>query len=263
MSSLYTNLSEIYEGMYQTFINYEEEFNFYSAILKKHHCQSVLEAGCGTGNLAHRFIAHQFDYIGLDLSDEMLRIARENNPTTEFVKGDMRSFNLTKPVQSCLITGRSVSYLVSDKDVEDAFLCFYKNLTEPGIFCFDFIDASKFIPSIRNGKTVVHEAIVKNKKYKRESFWNRNSSQNGVFDWQSVFYELQTDDSLIKIGEDNSTIRTFYENEVVGFLQRRGFHVKEIIPRPSYAFDTLVIVAEKNIDLDLSFNGHLPERKLV
>lgn len=29
------------------------------------------------------------------------------------------------------------------------------------------------------------------------------------------------------------------------FLQLTGFEVKEIIPRPSYAFDTIVMIAEK------------------
>ncbi|SRR5258708_6685848 len=245
MSALYTNLSEVYEAMYQTFINYEDEFNFYSALLKKYNCQSVLEIGCGTGNLAHRFKTNQFDYTGLDLSADMLDIAKRNNPSTNFEKGDMRSFDLPKPVQSCIITGRSISYLVTDEDVQDSFRSIHKNLTtKPGVLCFDFIDASKFIPLIKNGKKVTHEAVVKNKKYHRESFWKIGSRQNGSFDWRSVFYE-EADGSLKNIGEDQSTIRSFTRDEMITFLQLSGFQVKEIIPRHSYAFDTLVIAAEK------------------
>jgi len=245
MNTLYGNLSEIYESMYQTFINYEEEFVFYSSILKKYQCQSVLEAGCGTGNLAHRFVASHVDYVGMDLSEDMLAIARKNNSNINFIKEDMRRFNLAKPMQSCIITGRSISYLVANKDVSDAFHSIKKNLTEPGILCFDFIDASLFLPSIKNGKSVIHQAVVGDKRFKRESYWKINQAQYGAFDWLSVFYEEQADGSWRKIGEDQSTIRTFEESEMKDFLETAGFRVEEIIPRPSYAFDTLVIVAKK------------------
>ncbi len=229
MNTLYSDLSEIYEGMYQTFINYDEEFEFYFKVLKKYHCRSVLEVGCGTGNLAQCFRTHQFDYVGLDLSDDMLRIAKKNNPGSTFLKGDMRNFTLQKHVESCIITGRSISYVTSDEDVKNAFASIGKNLTSLGILCFDFIDASKFIPSIKDGKTIMHEAIVHSKKYRRESFWKVNLAQDGLFDWESVFYEEQTDDSLKRIGEDQSTIRAFWADEIKTFLEIGGFKVEEII----------------------------------
>ena len=243
MNTLYTDLSEIYEGMYRTFINYKEEFAFYSGLLKKYQCQSVLEAGCGTGNLAAWFLVNKVDYLGMDLSDAMLTMARRNNPAADFIKGDMRKFDLPRPTQSCIITGRSISYLLSDDDLHDTFRSIYKNLAEPGILCFDFIDASKFLPSIRKGKTVMHRAMVKNKMYRRESFWKPNSAQKGAFDWRSVFYEDQ--DRTKNIGEDQSTIRTFWEEEMRTFLEVGKYKVEEIIPRPTYAFDTLVVVARK------------------
>src|SRR5262245_58452648 len=96
MSHLYTSLAEVYDGMYRTFINYEDEFNFYSQILKSNHCNQVLEIGCGTGNLASRLIEKGFGYTGLDLSEDMLAIARKNYPQGEFVKGDMRTFDLSQ-----------------------------------------------------------------------------------------------------------------------------------------------------------------------
>src|SRR5258706_1380676 len=94
MSDLYTSLAEVYDGMYRTFINYEDECKSYSEILKANQCSQVLEIGCGTGNLASRLIQNGFRYTGLDLSDEMLAIARREYPNGEFVKGDMRDFIL-------------------------------------------------------------------------------------------------------------------------------------------------------------------------
>ncbi len=176
----------------------------------------------------------------------MLTMARRNNPLADFLKADMRNFHLLRPKQCCMITGRSISYLVTDEDVYNAFRAIYRNLTKPGLLCFDFIDASKFLPSIKNGKTVTHQAPVKDKIYRRKSSWKINALQKGAFDWGSVFYE-EVNGTLTKLGEDQSTIRAFWIEEMKSFLKTSGFKVEETIPRPSYAFDTIVIVASKII----------------
>ncbi|CAN5687683.1 hypothetical protein BH10BAC2_BH10BAC2_04000 [soil metagenome] len=245
MNNLYSSLSAIYEAMYQSFINYEDEYNFYSAILLKHHCNAVLEIGCGTGNLASRFIDGGFTYTGIDLSDDMLNIAEKNNPQYSFIKADMRDFKLKLKVSSAIITGRTISYLITNKDVYDAFISINKNLTTNGIICFDCIDANKFIPLIKDGEKIVHKATVNNKKFHRDSFWKVNFSQSWAFDWLSVYYQEEDNGNLVKIGEDNSTIRAFSKDEIGLLLQLTGFTVKEIIDRPSYAFDTFVVVAKK------------------
>jgi hypothetical protein len=86
---------------------------------------------------------------------------------------------------------------------------------------------------------------LQNRKFHRESLWSVNPVQDGLFDWQSVFYEETKNNNLEKIGEDNSVLRSFTSGEIDQFLKLNGFSVKEIIERPSYAFDTLVATAQK------------------
>jgi SAM-dependent methyltransferase len=231
--------------MYQSFINYQEEYDFYSSLLKKYKCQSLVEAGCGTGSLASLFVKNNFKYIGLDVSEAMLSTAREKNPNTHFINGDMRDFRLPEKVDACIIAGRTISYLLTNNDVTNTFHAITKSLKTEGIVCFDCIDADKFIPQIDPAKKIIHKASFKNKKYQRDSFWKLNPMERGAFDWASFYYEENESGQLIKIGEDNSTIRAFIKNEMVLFLQATGFVVKEIIDCPSYAFDTFVIVAQK------------------
>ncbi len=245
MSKLYSQLAAVYQAMYQCFINYDEEYDFYSKILLKYQCRSILEIGCGTGNLASRFAKGIFNHAGLDLSDNMLRIARKNNPHSIFYLADMRHFELQTNSEACMITGRTISYLITNKDILDTFHSIHKNLTPSGIICFDFIDADKFIPLIDPAEKITHYAAVKNKKYQRDSYWSVTKLQNGTFDWASVYYEKKGTGQLVKIGEDNSRVRAFYKAELIDFLLKSGFRVKEIMERPSYAFDTIVLVAEK------------------
>ena len=246
MNDLYTSLAEVYDGMYRTFINYEEEFRCYSEILRAHQCTQVLEIGCGTGNLSGKLIENGFHYSGLDLSEEMLAIARKNYTQAEFVKGDMRDFDLCKKFQSAIITGRTISYLLSNKDVHVSFLNINKHLTSKGILCFDCIDANKFIPLIKEGEKITHRASFGGKTFLRESFWSINFNHSLSFDWRSIYYEDENG-QLKKIGEDTSTIRAFTKDEITLFLRLSGFELMQIQDRPSYAFDTFVVTAQSNL----------------
>jgi ubiquinone/menaquinone biosynthesis C-methylase UbiE len=111
MSNLYNDLATIYDKMYQTFIDYEEEYHFYNHLIQQFQKTNVLEIGSGTGHLAKYFHAANFDYLGLDYSIEMIEIAKSRVPNIAFLQGDMRHFFLKKPIESVIITARTISYL--------------------------------------------------------------------------------------------------------------------------------------------------------
>ena len=246
MNNIYITHSEIYEMMYHTFINYNEEYAYYSNKLKNYNAQSVFELGCGTGNLANPFLKNGFNYTGLDLNKAMLDIAERKTPEAEFMEADMRNFSLPEKKQACIIAARTISYLMTYKDVMDAFQSINKNLQSGGILCFDNIDAVKFIPIIKNGKQIIHKAEFEGRKFHRESYWSVNESQSWAFNWHAVYFEEDAKGVLKKIVEDSSVVRCFTKDDLCLFLELCNFTVKEIEDRPSYAFDTFVIVAQKN-----------------
>jgi len=49
----------------------------------------LVDLGCGTGRLCVHFAARGYDCVGVDLSDEMLAKARENEPRVSWVKGNL------------------------------------------------------------------------------------------------------------------------------------------------------------------------------
>jgi hypothetical protein len=157
----------------------------------------------------------------------------------------MRNFCLAEKGKACIMTGRTISYLLTDNDVYDSFYSINNCLDYAGIFCFDCIDAGKFISQVKNGKRIVHKAEFANRKFQRDSYWSVDEDHERSFRWKSVFYEEKENDHPEKIGEDDSVLRTFNKQEMTLFLQQTGFEVKEIIDRPSYAFDTFVIVSRK------------------
>ena len=246
MTNLYDGkMAAIFDAMYQTFIDYDEEYQFYNHLIKENNCKTILEIGSGTGNLARRFQKNNQEYIGLDYSQSMIAIAKERNKNCTFIHGDMRQFELEKPVDSILITGRSTSYLTTNEDVNSTFESIYKNFTEDGILIFDFIDANRFIPFTKENQVIIHKAEYDGILYYRDSNWKTTSSENFMLEWTAQYYTLKNDEREI-IADDFSTLRVFTLNEIQLFLYLNDFEIIKTIDRKTYAYDTYVIVAKKN-----------------
>jgi SAM-dependent methyltransferase len=237
-------MAAIFDAMYQTFIDYDEEYQFYSNLVKENNCKTILEVGSGTGNLAERFQQNNQDYIGLDYSLSMIAIAKQRNKNCAFIHGDMRQFELEKLVDSILITGRSTSYLITNDDINSTFDSIYKNLNKEGIVIFDFIDANRFIPFTKENQVIIHEAAYEGIKYYRNSIWKTTLSDNFMLEWSAQYYTFENGEKEI-IADDFSTLRVFTLNEIQLFLYLNGFEIIKTIDRKTYAYDTYVIVARK------------------
>jgi 2-polyprenyl-3-methyl-5-hydroxy-6-metoxy-1,4-benzoquinol methylase len=53
----------------------------------------ILEIGCGFGNDADELQKSEYEYIGIDPSIEMIKIAQKNNPDTIFINKSIEDFN--------------------------------------------------------------------------------------------------------------------------------------------------------------------------
>jgi SAM-dependent methyltransferase len=245
MTNLYDGkMAAIFDAMYQTFIDYDEEYHFYNNLIQENNCKTILEIGSGTGNLAKRFQENQQEYLGLDYSESMIDIAKERNKNCIFIHGDMRDFQLEKPVDSILITGRSTSYMITNDDINNTFESIYKNLTSNGILIFDFIDANRYIPYTKENPIIIHEANYEGVNYYRSSNWKTTSAENFMLEWTAQYYTIKEDEKEI-IADDFSTVRVFTLNEIQLFLYLNGFEIIKTIDRKTYAYDTYVIVAQK------------------
>lgn len=238
-------MANIFDAMYQTFINYDEEYEFYNTLIQEKKCHSILEIGSGTGNLAKRFQKHNQNYLGLDYSQSMIDIAQKKNKKHTFIHGDMRNFELEKPVDAIIITERSTSYLINNEDVIDTFESVYRNLNTNGVFIFDFIDANRFIPFIKENQIIIHEATYEGIKYIRESHWETSPMENFTLDWRAKYCTITNNNEKEILLDDFSSVRVFTLNEIELFLYLSNFEIIKKIDRKTYAYDTYVIIAKK------------------
>lgn len=245
MSKLYTNLANVYHEIYQTLFDYDEEFKFYDEHLRENSIESVLEVGCGTGNLAQRLVEAKYNYWGIDLFDEMLNIAKQTAPSAKFSQADVRDFKLNTKFDCVIITGRSISYLTENIGLLNAFECINRCLNENGILMFDAIDAGKLFLNFDDEKVDMLIAKYEANDYQRISKSRKNMGSGWTWDWESEYFKKEIDGKYQKIGEDFATLRAFLKDELALFLNLSGFELVEILPKKSYAWDDNFFIARK------------------
>ncbi|MBH5317017.1 methyltransferase domain-containing protein [Paenibacillus sp. GSMTC-2017] len=111
--------------------------------------ESVVDLGCGTGSLSIPLARSGFHVYGIDLSADMLAIARskwDESPqasvrprvgTIRWLQQDMRSWELAEPVDTVISFCDCLNYLTEKEDIEAAFQATFAALRSGGSFLFD------------------------------------------------------------------------------------------------------------------------------
>jgi ubiquinone/menaquinone biosynthesis C-methylase UbiE len=103
----------------------------------------VLDMACGTAPNANWFKELGVDYTGVDISDSMLKKARENTPTATFQKGDITQVHLfpQKSMTHCLLLGFAIYQFQNPKIISDNA---YQWLQPGGYFIVHLVDPDKY-----------------------------------------------------------------------------------------------------------------------
>lgn len=123
-----------YDKIY-SFKDYEQEAKKITHIIEERlHCEGrrLLDVACGTGKHIE-YLNDHFEVEGLDISRDMLAIARVRNPNMEFHQGDMTDFNLGKKfdVITCLFS--AIGYAKTREVAERAIACMGRHLVAGGL----------------------------------------------------------------------------------------------------------------------------------
>lgn len=152
---------------------WQEEYKFYKSIIPG---KKIVDLGCGAGRDAEVFVKDDFDYLGIDSSEEMLKIAKERVPAGRFEIMDLRSINL--PVGSFDGFWASASLLhFPKKEVPTILNSFHNLLKNNGV---GFISVKE--------KRGIDEGLIREEKC------------GGIERYFSFFTEEELDDFLKKAG---------------------------------------------------------------
>jgi len=118
--------------------DWDGEMAFYRQFaLQARDCgQSVLEVACGTGRVTTRLACEEVSIVGVDLDEEMLKVARTKRSelsNLRWVRGDMRSFDLGETFGLILVPGHSFQFMCTPEDQVKALETFKRHLIPGGL----------------------------------------------------------------------------------------------------------------------------------
>jgi SAM-dependent methyltransferase len=113
---------------------YAEETEQLINVIHKHskiEVKTLLHLGCGAGGNDYTFKKH-YKVTGVDISKNMLEIARHLNPEVVYYHGDMRTIELGECFDAVTVPD-SIGYMTTEKDLQSAIMTAQKHLKPGGV----------------------------------------------------------------------------------------------------------------------------------
>ena len=107
---------------------------------------SALDLGCGTGVLCEALHAAGIDTLGVDLSREMIDIARQRSPGLRYAVADIVDMPDVGRFDLATCTGDAINHIPSLSDVGRVFGNVHAALNPGGYFVFDLLNPAEVAP---------------------------------------------------------------------------------------------------------------------
>lgn len=116
---MYNLMADIYDLFYH-FKDYKKESDFLIKLIHDHKpdSHSLLEIACGTGRFLE-FLQDEYQVTGVDLSEPMLKVAKQRLNTVPLLQGNMVDFNLEKQFDVVCCLFRSIAYCKTLENLND------------------------------------------------------------------------------------------------------------------------------------------------
>ncbi len=151
---IYDLISPIYDEA-NSELDYKKWADFFEKAIEKYQVEGkkpelVLDLACGTGKMTVELAARGYDMTGVDISYEMLDLARKRAEENSlegkilWLLQDMRSFELYGTVDAALSCLDCINHLTTKSDLEKTLSLVHNYLVPDGLFLFDINGKSKF-----------------------------------------------------------------------------------------------------------------------
>lgn len=202
----YTNAARYYDTIY-SFKDYRIEADAIRALIAQHQTyQSVtlLDVGCGTG--AHlKELQSDYQCEGIELSPDMLEIAREKLPGMPLHEGDMRTFDLGKTFDVVLCLFSAIGYMLTESDLNAAVANMTRHVSIGGLLIVEsWLHPEQFTPGHISMLTIDRPEV-------KIARMNR-SEVHGHISWMPMHHLITTTDRIDHFVELHEL--GLYESEV-------------------------------------------------
>lgn len=211
-----------YEGRTEYILSLFERFDAKPELL--------LDLACGTGEFSNRMANKGISVIGVDISEEMLTVARqksdEQGNNILYVCQDAAELDLFGKVDGAICCLDSLNHIIDYKKFCEAISRVSMYLRDNGLFIFDLNTVYKHREVLGDNTFVMDEEGI-------YCVWQNffNPSDNTV-DIQLDFFEAQGE-NYVRFSED-ITERAYTENEVSAALKKAGLEILAVYGDMTY-----------------------------
>lgn len=266
----YTGFALVYD-MFMDNVPYDKWAKYLQKLLKENGAKEgiVCELGCGTGKMTRRLRDMGYDMIGIDISQDMLQIAMEQETILKkagtqnadinkveskhtksdkkknyeilYLNQDMREFELYGTVAAVVSICDSMNYITEKEDLLQTFKLVRNYLDPGGVFIFDMNTPYYY------RKKLGEQTICENRdegSFIWENYYDPDTKIN-EFD-MTIYIRRNTNDAaheLYERFEETHFQRAYSIAEVKALLKRAG--LKDIKVYKAFTKDTPDTVTER------------------
>jgi predicted TPR repeat methyltransferase len=230
--NVFKDYADFHDSLYED-KNYQEECNFVKSIFETYSekkVNSILDIGCGTGSHALVFADMSYAVTGVDISENMLEIARkkasDQKKHIKFVQQDIKHLKLPQKFDATVAMFAVMSYQTTNQDFEDTLTSVRKHLNTGGLFIFDVW----FGPAVLTQKPADRVKIIEQRDKKVIRY------AHPVLD--IIKHTVEVNYTVLEIARDHVVTETkeshlmrfFFCQGLKYFLAKSGLEVLKIIP---------------------------------
>lgn len=243
--SAYSGFAQIYDQYMQP-EDYKRWLEGVQGFIKKYGkpTKQVLELACGSGSMSILLAKQGYDVIGLDLSEEMLMIAKDKalkeRVKIGFFQQDMTCYELNQKFDAVVCICDGMNYVLENDDMNELLERVAHSLKDDGIFIFDISTYYKL-------KYILGESTI------------AESRDDSAFIWEN-FYDDESDILSFELSVFTKEETHYHRDDEVH--EQRAYTVRELTQLSSKYFELLTVETDEfqSIDID-NYNEEITENE--
>lgn len=227
-ASEYKIFAEVYD-----ILNYDMPYNLWLDIINevKGDAASILDIGAGTGEILKMLRAKR--KLGIDNSEEMIKIARENDPVSEYRVQDMVTMELDETFELITATADVLNYAPSRESFAAVLKNVYNHLSAGGVFIFDVHTEHKM-------QNDFNYELYSDSTDDIFYTWQTVPGEEELSVWHELTFFIRNSGDLYKKYEETHYQQTYKHSEILKMINEAGF----IIDKSFSDFDITNVITE-------------------
>lgn len=229
---MYNDFAYVYDELIREDIEYEKVCDFLENVftINDKNPNLVCDLACGTGNITIPMSRRGYDMIGVDVSPEMLDVARSKNNSGKdilYLCQDMRKLDLYGTCDAFLCMTDGFNYITSMEALKKIFNRIRTCFIEPdGIFIFDLSSVYK-LKNVLGGNIFIYD--------KDDMFYTWENSYKEPFCKMELNF-FKKDGEVYTRFVESQIQRAYTKKQIENLLIESGFSKVDVYG--GYTFNT-------------------------